>query len=56
MLTPAPPIKGDPLYQAKQEQYRKDRHEKQANPEGWGVVPASLPQPDREETPAEKSE
>lgn len=43
MLTPAPPIKGDPLYREKMDQYRKDRTEKRQNPEGWGVVRGDEP-------------
>ena len=38
MLTPEHPDKGDPLFREKMEQFKKDRADKKARPDSWGVL------------------
>ncbi len=52
MLTPARPQKGDPLYQEKMKQYRRDLEDKTHNPRNWGMVHAAPSGASTKEAPA----
>lgn len=45
MLTPARPDKGDPRYQERMQQYRRDLEDKKQHPQNWGVVRNAPPAP-----------
>ena len=52
MLTPARPQKGDPLYQEKMKQFRRDQEDKMHNPRNWGVVHGAPSDASTKEAPA----